>query len=63
MPFLMQPLFQAFSILFGQKVEQPSEVDEDKKRAIDIRPVVEKEEGEWSDADGSADNDYIICNA
>ncbi|KAL7618576.1 uncharacterized ATP-dependent helicase C29A10.10c [Lactuca sativa] len=44
-----------FQPFIRSKVEQTSEVDEDKKRAIDIRPVVEKEEGEWSDAEGSAD--------
>ncbi|KVH98564.1 helicase sen1 [Cynara cardunculus var. scolymus] len=44
-----------FQPFVRSKGSQAPEVSEDQKREIDIGSVIEKEEGEWSDAEGSAD--------
>ncbi|KAI3685395.1 hypothetical protein L6452_34637 [Arctium lappa] len=44
-----------FQPFIRSKGSQAPDVGEDQKREIDIGSVIEKEEGEWSDAEGSAD--------
>ncbi|KAJ9560507.1 hypothetical protein OSB04_005667 [Centaurea solstitialis] len=49
--------FQPFIRSKGSQPSQAPEVGEDQKREIDIGSGVEKEEGEWSDAEGPAHDD------